>query len=62
MDQSSPDVDKAEGNGSYCRELTNRQEGYLALRRLCWCELDPCSWVAEMHRGEEKGLMVDQRM
>ena len=37
IDRSSPDVDKAPGDGSYCREMTNRQEGYLALTRLCWC-------------------------
>lgn len=26
MEQSLPDVDKAKGNGSHCREMTNRQE------------------------------------
>lgn len=61
MDQSSPDVDKARGNGNYCREMTNRQEGYLALTRLGWDVLDSCSWVVEMHR-EEEGLIVDQRL
>lgn len=61
MDQGSPDVDKAKGNCSYCWEMTNRHEGYLALTRLCWCILDSCSWVVRMHR-EEEGLTVDQRL
>lgn len=55
MDQSSPDVDKANGDGSYCREMTNEQEGYLTLTRLCWCVLDSSSW-------DEEGLIMDQKL
>lgn len=60
MDQSSPDADKATDDGGYCRETTNRQEGYLTLTRLCWCKLDSSSWVGKMHREER--VDADQRL